>query len=346
MKRFWIVLAALSLLIVMIGCGEQQNDPPRQETGQTDTAEAAAAEQADTVDAGAVSADQPSAQEEERVIRHVMGEVTLKGTPERVVVLFNGMTDIVTHLGVKPVGAVESWDEKPWFLYLRDNMDGVKNLGSENQPNLEAVVALQPDLILVAEARHEDVYNQLSAIAPTIVVEDLFDWKKNLTLAAEALNKQEEAANILRQWDERVVDFKSKMGDRAAQTEVSIIRFQKDGSSRVYASGFAGLILEELGVARPEAQRFQGKTTVTLTTKEQIPQLDGDYIFDITTRLDGEMDSTKSQTDWTANPLWSQLKGVQNGHYYMVNPIVWNLAGGSMAAQLLVDDLYTYFGLE
>jgi iron complex transport system substrate-binding protein len=141
-----------------------------------------------------------------------MSTVTLKKKAERVAILFNGMNDIAVHLGVKPAGAVESWEEKPWYNYLRANMDGVKSLGEENQPNVEAIIALKPDLIIGTKTRREKIYPQLTSIAPTIITEEIFDWKENLKIAADALYKQDEA---------------------------------------VYATGFAGTIFKELGLPRP-----------------------------------------------------------------------------------------------
>ncbi|CAN7608611.1 ABC transporter substrate-binding protein [Paenibacillus sp. LjRoot56] len=282
----------------------------------------------------------------EKTIKHAMGTVTLKKKPERIVVLFNGMTDIVTHLGVKPVGSVESWEEKPWYNYLRANMEGVKNLGEETQPNVEAIVALKPDLIIGTKARHEKIYPQLESIAPTIITEEIFDWKANLKYASDALYKEQEGAKIVADWDKGVAEFKQKAGDKLAKSEVSIIRFERDGSARFYATGFAGTIFKELGLPRPKAQIVEGKAVVNITTKEQMSQLDGEYIFDIT-RLNAEEPAVeKSQNDWTSHPLWKNLKGVKNGKYFKVDTITWNLAGGSMAAKAMLADLYKYFDIK
>lgn len=289
---------------------------------------------------------QSTAATAEKTIKHAMGTATLKKKPERVVVLFNGMTDIVTHLGVKPVGSVESWEEKPWYNYLRANMDGVKNLGEETQPNVEAIIALKPDLIIGTKPRHEKIYPQLASIAPTIMTEEIFDWKGNLKIAADALYKQDEGAKIISEWDKRVAEFKQKAGDKLAKSEVSIVRFERDGSARFYATGFAGTIFKELGLPRPKAQMVEGKAVVNITSKEQMSQLDGDYIFDITRLNANEPTVEKSLTDWTSHPLWKNLKGVKNGKYYKVDTITWNLAGGSMAAKAMLDDLYKYFDIK
>lgn len=278
-----------------------------------------------------------------RTITHAMGETTLTSVPKRVVILFNGMVDISLTLGVKPVGAVESWVQAPWYHYLRADMAGVKNLGSELQPNIEAIVALKPDLIIGAKTRHEKIYGQLSAIAPTLFADQLFDWKVNMDMGAKALNKEDKAAAFIGDWNKRVADFKSKIGSQA-NAEVSIIRFQEDSSARFYVTGFAGTILQELGLKRPKAQQVEGKVLVNLASQEQIPLMDGDIIFDITSSH-GDGEEFKSQEEWQKNPLWSNLKGVKNGKYYQVNDITWNMSGGATAAKMMLDDLYFYFDL-
>ncbi|SFS57623.1 stalk domain-containing protein [Paenibacillus sp. BC26] len=281
--------------------------------------------------------------ESKRTITHAMGKTTLNAVPKRIAVLFNGGVDVSLTLGVKPVGAVESWVQTPWYHYLRADMAGVTNLGSELQPNMEAIVALKPDLIIGSKTRHEKIYDQLSAIAPTIFVEEVFGWKANMQMAAQASNKEDKAAAFMADWNKRVADFKSKLGSRAS-TQVSIIRFQDDNTARFYVTGFAGNILEEVGLQRPKAQKVDGKVLVNLTSQEQIPLMDGDVIFDITSSY-GEGEEFKSQQEWQKNPLWKNLKAVKNNKYYKVNDITWNMSGGATAAKMMLDDLYFYFDL-
>ena len=51
-------------------------------------------------------------------------------------------TDTAVALGIKPVGVVESWREKPTYKYLRDDLQDVKIVGQETQPNLEQIAEL------------------------------------------------------------------------------------------------------------------------------------------------------------------------------------------------------------
>ncbi|WP_256760512.1 ABC transporter substrate-binding protein [Cohnella sp. WQ 127256] len=281
--------------------------------------------------------------ETKRTITHAMGTTTLTSVPKRVVVLFNGMVDISLTLGVKPVGAVESWVQAPWYHYLRSDMSGVKNLGSELQPNIEAIVALKPDLIIGAKPRHEKIYSQLSKIAPTLLADQLFEWKVNMDMAAQALNKEDKASSFMKDWNKRVADFKSKVSS-LANNEISIVRFYGDNSARIYVTGFAGSILQELGLKRPKSQQSPDKVFIDLASQEQIPLIDGDIIFNITSS-NGGGDEFKTQEEWKKNPLWENLKGVKNGKYYQVNDITWNMSGGATAAKMMLDDLFFYFDL-
>ncbi|RCX20680.1 iron complex transport system substrate-binding protein [Fontibacillus phaseoli] len=339
MKSFNMIMA-LILALAVAGCTANSNSAGTENRGTEGGNTAKSVQAAEGEATGGDGGQGP------RTIEHALGTVTLEKKPERVVVLFNGMVDITAALEVKPVGAVESWEQKPWYEFLRDKMEGVKDLGEENQPNLEAIVALKPDLIIGTKTRHEKIYPQLKDIAPTLITEEIFDWKDNLEIGAKALYMDEEAAKLIADWDDRVADFKTKAGDSLKDTEVSIVRFEKDGSARFYVTGFAGTIFQELGIGRPEAQRVEGKAVVNLTSKEQMAQLDGDYIFDITRISPDDPSTENTRNDWTSHPLWSTLNGVKNGKHIEVDVITWNLSGGVLAANSMLDDVYAYFDIK
>lgn len=281
-----------------------------------------------------------------KTITHAMGKTTLNSVPKRAVVLFNGGVDISVLLGVKPVGAVESYVQQPFYEYLRSDLVGTKTLGDETQPNIEAIVALKPDVIIATKDRHEKIYAQLSKIAPTVVTKDLADWQDNLQVAAEVFNKEDKADAFLADWKAQVANFKRKLPAKDRGAEISIIRINPNGSARAYNSGFAYQIFQELGFSVPKKQKALKQDLVTVTSKEQVSLLDGDYIFDFTTDWDGDGEIYKLQKEWTNSALWKNLNAVKNKKYYKVNAVTWNLSGGAIAAKRMLDDLYFYFDLE
>ena len=274
-----------------------------------------------------------------REISHAMGTTTIEGTPQRVVVLTNEASDHVLALGVKPVGAVESWWGDPYFEYISSDLKGVPVVGEELQPNLEKIAALKPDLIIGSKVRHKNIYPQLSQIAPTVYSETLGeDWKENFALYSQALNREEEAQEIMDNWEQRVAEFKEKMGDKPNQ-KVSLVRFLPGKVRIYYEDNFAGRILEEVGLQRPEFQ--QKDKFADEVTFESIPEMDGDVIFYMAFNPeDGESKEIAKQ--WTNHPLWNSLDAVKNNRVYQVNDVYWNTGAGVQAANRMLDDLYKY----
>lgn len=327
-----LLSAWLLVLTLLAGCGQTGGEGSASSTRQPQNASTSSGEKTSSA----------VADEGKRTIKHAMGETVVEGTPQKVVTLFQGATDSALALGVKPAGAVEAWIEQPWYNYIREQMDGVVNLGSENQPNLEKIAALKPDVIIASKTRHEEIYTQLSGIAPTVMTEEVHIWKDSLALTAEALNKQEEETAFLERWENEVADFKAKMGDKL-KLEAGIVDFRADHARIVY-TGFSALVLDELGIARPTEQKGED-WGVKLVSKENIPQMDADILFDQTsaTRDDGRLDLRK---EWTEHPLWNNLRAVQNNRVYEVDTAVWNNGSGPLAAEEMLKDLKEFYDLD
>lgn len=279
---------------------------------------------------------------EVRIIEHAMGKTPVPEKPSRVVVLSNEGTEALLALGVTPVGAVKSWLGDPWYEHIADQMADVTVIGDEMQPNLELIAQLNPDLILGVKVRQEKVYQQLSEIAPTVFSESLSgNWKQNFLLYSEALDLKEEGEKLLGEFDARVEEAKETLGDKTS-TEVSIVRFLPEGARIYFNDSFSGVLLSQLGMARPAAQDKEGLAEEI--TKERIPEMDGDILFYFIWEDDMEAKTgAKNAEDWKSEQLWKNLNAVQNSKAFEVAEAVWNTSGGILAANLMLDDLLRYF---
>jgi iron complex transport system substrate-binding protein len=324
-RRFGLLgIACLLFAFVAAGCGTQTASDKKDASGQAN---------------GAANT------EAVRKVKHAMGETELKGTPKRVVVLTNEGTEAVLALGIKPVGAVKSFTGNPWYDHIKADMEGVTVVGDENQPNLEAIAGLKPDLILGNKMRQEKIYEQLKAIAPTVMSETLRgEWKNNFQLYAEALNKKAEGDKIVAAFDQRIEDFKKKAGDKLKQ-KVSVVRFMA-GKTRIYNTDtFTGVIFKQIGIARPDTVINAKNTFADEITKERLPEVDTDILFYFTYET-GDNKATQTEEEWTNDPLWKNLNVVKNGRAFKVNDAIWNTAGGVKAANLMLDDLYKFYDLK
>ncbi|ALC82307.1 MULTISPECIES: ABC transporter substrate-binding protein [Bacillus] len=290
-----------------------------------------------------------SSPDKTRSIDHAMGTADVPSEPKKVVVLTNEGTEALLELGITPVGAVQSWTGDPWYDHIKDSMKNVKNVGTESEPNIEAIAELEPDLIIGNKIRQEQVYEQLSEIAPTVFSEELRgDWKVNFNLYANAVNKEQKGKEIIDQFDKRVTDLSEKLGDKK-EKKVSVVRFMAGQSRIYYKDSFPGVILGQLGFKYPANQDkiFESqddKFAYMTESKESIPEMDGDVLFYFTYKpAESEKDASEWENNWTNDPLWKNLKAVKSGNAHKVNDTVWTTAGGVKAANLLLDDIESYF---
>lgn len=312
---FKLSLLLLSSILALVGCGVQEEEQQVTETPQTESTA--------------------------YTIEHAIGSTEIDKTPEKIVILTNEGTEALLALGVTPVGAVKSWTGNPWYPHIAEQMEGVTEVGTESEPNLEAIAALQPDLIIGNKMRQEAVYEQLSAIAPTVFAETLRgDWKENFQLYAKAINKEDKGKEVLAAYDNRIAEFKEQAGDKLKQ-KVSMVRFM-GGEVRIYQKDtFSGVILEEIGFARPESQDVD-EFALKGVTKEMIPQMEGDILFYFTYET-GDGEANKIEQEWLNDPLFQKLQVVQAGNIHKVDDAIWNTAGGVIAANKMIDDLEKFF---
>lgn len=302
-RRLIVVVFALAAVVVS-GCGGSGADPGSAGEGGADAAS--------------------------RVVKHAMGSTEITANPTRVVVLDTGELDSVLALGVTPVGAVRADASTGLQPYLRERTQGVEMVGSINELNLEAIAVLQPDLILSNKVRHEDLYDELSGIAPTVFAENVgVAWKENFLLAGEALGKRVEAQRILADYEQKAEQVGQQFGNPGA-LRVSMLRFIPTGI-RLYGEGsFIGTILSDAGFARPQPQQVD--ETFVAISREQLSLADGDLLF---YAAYGDTE----QAELTAGPLWQRLGAVSSGRAHEVPDDLWYLGIGPIAADLVLDDM-------
>lgn len=274
-----------------------------------------------------------------RTVQHAMGETEIPERPERVVVLDTGELDSALSLGVTPVGAVTTDVSSGFLSYLADGAADVEHVGTIGEPNLEAIAALQPDLILSNKVRHEDLYDELSQVAPTVFAERVGAvWKDNLVLAAEALGREDEAAGALEEYERAAAALGESIGD-AAGTTVSAVRFV-DGTVRVYtAASFIGTVLGDIGLDQLELPTDDVPTFAELSA-EELTLADADLV--LYSSYGTAEDS--GETLALGGPLWSRLRAVQGDRALAVEDDVFFTGIGLTAANLMIEDLADRLG--
>lgn len=277
-----------------------------------------------------------------REITHSMGVTEVPDNPQRVVILTNEGTEALLHLGVVPVGAAQSWDKDPFYDHLQPLLGDAVSLGTETAINVELVAALEPDLIIGTKVRQEKIYEQLAAIAPTVMSETIGSaWLENYQFYGEVLGLGEKAAQGVAALEARADALAAAIGE-GVDDEISLVRFSPSRTRLYFRGSFPGVVLDLVGFNRPPAQDFT--ETFTEVQKERIPEMAGDRIFYFSSDNDNEEDKA-NMDDWLADPLWQNLQAVKDSKARRVSELAWNAGGGIYCAHMMLDDLGEIYGV-
>ncbi|MDQ1082778.1 MULTISPECIES: ABC transporter substrate-binding protein [Microbacterium] len=153
-------------------------------------------------------------------IEHAYGGTVIPHKPQRIVTLGWMTSDVVAALGTNPVGMEEVWgtDEsgyQPWFEeYVTEQYGELPTLipPTEDGPNYEAIMALQPDLILSLYSGITDVeYERLSEIAPTVpYLERPWDagtWQDLTRVVGRAMSEDARAEALIADTEGQIADL-------------------------------------------------------------------------------------------------------------------------------------------
>ncbi|MEW1844749.1 iron-siderophore ABC transporter substrate-binding protein [Nonomuraea angiospora] len=276
-----------------------------------------------------------------------MGETVIPAQPKRVVALDQSFVDAVLTLETPVVGytTYRSLDDKlPAYLGTVAGQYGKEAtpVGSLEQPSLEKIMALKPDLIVSAKVRHEALYDKLSKIAPTVFSETTGAiWKENLRLMGQALGKEQLADTRIKEYEGRAAKIgaaiKAKDGELPT---ISVVRFAGEPTVRLYVEkSYSGLVLKDVGFPRPEGQPTKQDAIAVDISQERIADLDADHIF-VSTYQDPSAEGPKEK--FVNNPLWGKLKGDKHD----VADLTWMTAVGIQGAHAILDDVAKLFEVD
>jgi len=263
------------------------------------------------------------------------------GTKEKRIVSVSIVhTSNLLALGIKPYGAVTQAG-KDFLPHVADLLEGTVNLGSSQDPNLEAVVEASPDLIIAQDELTKDK-SQLEKIAPvySLPAFGALSWREQLVQLGEATGRQKEADDFLSKYDSKLLEVKDKIKQVVGDDTVMVIRVMPKeirlyGMDRSYGS----LLYQDLGL-RPVPGIEKLPEGPQAISREVLPEYDADrMLLEVSKTSDGQQLYEELQS----SAIWKNLKAVKNGNVMMIDQQPWldYSAMGMMKSLELAESLFT-----
>lgn len=321
MKKYLKALLALALVsVLLIGCSSKKEEDK--------------------------ALDVEKAQESV-TITGVNGEVTLDKPAKKIVVLEWTYAEDLLAVGIQPIGMADIPEYHNWVNIDAKLGDDVADVGGRQEPNLEAIAALEPDLIIGTSFRHNGMIADFEKIAPTVIFnpypeDEKIDLYQEMTTTfneiAKAVDKEEEAKQVLADLDAKYAEAQEKIDAVNLQTKDVILTLAYTGPQapevRVFTpNSMASQIIEKIGLKNvhvPDQFEVYGSSTYNVEglTKYE----DANYLYIV---QDNDNIYEKQFKD---NAVWKNLNFVKEDRLYDLGGDTW-LYGGPLSAETLLNKI-------
>ena len=279
----------------------------------------------------------------EKTIVHDFGTTKLKKVPKRIVILDNLYGEILNPLDITPVGATTGQADSQEFstLFKKQYKDAkVVSVGWQGSPDLDKIAELKPDLILMT-GEQEDLYEELSEIAPTvgyqINTDENWDYHETSLKVAEIFDKRDEMKKDLDRVDAREAVFAENVKAKFGNQKLMYLRVT-DNDIRYYAYGHFGYLYDTYHFNRAE----------TFNPDDMFQVIDPDKLKDINPDLlIVQADSQELlENKLKNNPVWSSLKAVQNNKVIYADYSTYMLGFGIVSQEAIMKQISDEWGLN
>ena len=279
----------------------------------------------------------------EKTVVHDFGTTELKKAPKRIVILDNLYGEILDPLDITPVGATTGQSDSQEFstLFKKQYKDAkVVSVGWQGNPDLDKIAELKPDLILMT-GEQEDLYDELSEIAPTvgyqINTDENWDYHETSLKVAEIFDKRDEMKKDLDRLDAREAVFAENVKAKFGNQKLMYLRVT-DNDIRYYAYGHFGYLYDTYHFNRAE----------TFNPDDMFQVIDPDKLKDINPDLlIVQADSQELLDNKLKNsPVWTSLKAVQNNKVIYADYSTYMLGFGIVSQEAIMKQISDEWGLN
>lgn len=272
-------------------------------------------------------------------------KIELDKPAERIAVLeWQQIEDALT-LCVTPVAVADVEGYNTWVKAEELPAD-VKDVGTRQEPNLDALVAADPDLVIVeAFVRDDAIIAQLEAYGIPVLAtlgadtaDPLAQMLTTFDLIAQATGREDRAAVVTDEFEAHLASAKAEVADRVADTD-EFVFFDGwvDGSNvrlRPYGQGsLVGEVGEALGLTNAWTGEVDAAYGLGQTDIEGMTAAGDASLFYAGTR---ETDGSIFIDAVADNAVWKSLPAVQDKRIHAFPAGVW-MFGGPRSTEQIID---------
>jgi iron complex transport system substrate-binding protein len=195
------------------------------------------------------------------------------------------------------------------------------------------IMNLNPDLIVISTVQ-EKMYDQLSEIAPTVMIQlEALNWKDDVKAFAKVFNKEDAANKWLADYETKAKNAGDKIKSEYGENTTYLSFLASGGQFFIFdGAGFGSVLYEDMGLAKPEGMPAQSDISLPVVTYEGLASIKSDYIFLISTPEDLKQ--------LESNAIWNSLPAVKEGKVVVLESSPYfNQGYSSIGRQLLVDEI-------
>ncbi|WP_430789666.1 ABC transporter substrate-binding protein [Virgibacillus flavescens] len=308
LKKLSFMMLLLISIIGLVGCGTVGGDEGKKKETKSETG-------GDTI-----------------TVEHEMGKTEVPANPKKIVALEFSYVDALAALDISPVGIADDDDESRIIEPIRKKIDDYTSVGTRKQPSMEIISSLKPDLIIADLQRHKDVYEELSDIAPTIMLNSLAaDYEQILAgfeKIAYAVGEEEKGQKVLEAHKERMKEIKAQVPEDEDRTVLPAV-VTADGFFAHNVDSYTGTLLESIGLKNAIQDGSDRYNKINL---EQVVKFNPDVFFFMQSGDQTIVD------EWKENPLWQDISAVKNDQVFTVDQNTWSRFRGLISSEAILEE--------
>lgn len=296
------------------------------------------------------------------IVDHDGGRTEICGQPQTIVAIGPNVLELLLTLDVQPVGYADYYalpftdfdQPQSQIPYLGERLTGqLQKVGTWNNPSLEAILKLKPDLIVGSTLTNQGQYSLLSQAAPTLLFSYGVkqEWQAQLRKLAQVLGRTEKAEQVIAAHNQLLGEARQTL-QPAVQKHSKVLLLASEQLDQELAvensDSRCGGLLENLGfkVLAPKniGIETRGVNNISL---ELLPELTSDWIFFLawnTDFSDAGPDLEKQQISavrqqWQENAIAQSLPASKSNQVYFHSAYICRALPGPIGTELVLEQL-------